>query len=198
MVANDVLVNVAAEEEQDVAVKHPTAIKPDQYSDNYDMEQGIIDPTTRPLEYGTTNLGMYPSGISSSSSSKATNIPKGNAADALDAEPASDDASPHSARSVYKQSLITSFWGILSFAPIMIAFNVIINTHKKPYFFGKTFFGFLLFDITVMVVCMVVWTVVYGLIVLPIGKWWFPECFKTETVSSQPDQPAVEIEERPA
>jgi hypothetical protein len=83
-----------------------------------------------------------------------------------------------------KHILKNSLWNFLSYAPIFLAFNIIIDTHKDSYLIWDNLFGYVLFLLVVMGVCLIVWAFLYGVFVLPLTKWLFPRWYEEETESS--------------
>jgi hypothetical protein len=74
----------------------------------------------------------------------------------------------------------------------LIAFNLILNLNKDAYLIWNNFFGWFLFALAVMTICMAVWTFIYGLFVVPISMWLFPGRWKKEA-SEAPEDTTIQV-----
>jgi hypothetical protein len=193
MVADTAFVDATVEEDQATAAKLAAAIRPNLYSDDPDMERGITDPATRAQDGGNSGHGTQPLGLSVFSNVELTYHLQENALFTPNTELSGNNGSPGNSHSKIKPACTHVLWYILAIAPIMTAFNVIITTYKKPYFFWHNFIGYVLFDFVVMTMCIAIWTVIYGFVISLIVKRLFPRWWKTkEALSSESALPVLE------
>jgi hypothetical protein len=88
---------------------------------------------------------------------------------------------PRNWRAILKIGFIDSFWSWLSYLPIYTAFNLTLSLNKDAYLIWNNFFGWFLFALAVLGVCFIVWGPIYGLIVVPLCKWYWPRWYEDET-----------------